>query len=38
MQIMHAARALRALTMREISKFVQQRGRLLSALVRLVVL
>ena len=34
MQIMHAARALRAVTMREISKFVQQRGRLLSALVR----
>ena len=34
MQIIHAARALRAVTMREISKFVQQRGRLLSALVR----
>jgi ABC-2 type transport system permease protein len=34
MQIMHAARALRAVTMREIFKFVQQRGRLLSALVR----
>jgi ABC-2 type transport system permease protein len=34
MQIAHAARALRAVTMREISKFVQQRGRLLSALVR----
>src|SRR6187551_1134318 len=34
MQIAHAARALRALTMREIVKFVQQRGRLLSALVR----
>ena len=34
MQIMHAARALRAVTMREMSKFVQQRGRLLSALVR----
>src|ERR1700709_1412318 len=34
MQIMHIARALRAVTMREISKFVRQRGRLLSALVR----
>src|SRR4249920_4071719 len=34
MQIAHAARALRAVTMREITKFVQQRGRLLSALVR----
>ncbi len=34
MNIMHAARALRAVTMREIFKFVQQRGRLLSALVR----
>src|SRR5256885_15071133 len=34
MQIMHAARALRAVTMREIFKFAQQRGRLLSALVR----
>src|SRR5712672_4245702 len=34
MQIMHAARALRAVTTREIFKFVQQRGRLLSALVR----
>jgi ABC-2 type transport system permease protein len=34
MQLMHAARALRAVTMREIFKFVQQRGRLLSALVR----
>jgi ABC-2 type transport system permease protein len=34
MQIAHAARALRAVTMREIFKFVQQRGRLLSALVR----
>src|SRR3954453_14784809 len=34
MQILHAARALRAVTMREIFKFVQQRGRLLSALVR----
>ena len=34
MELAHAARALRALTMREIFKFVQQRGRLLSALVR----
>lgn len=34
MQIMHTARALRAVTTREIFKFVQQRGRLLSALVR----
>ena len=34
MQIAHAARALRALTTREMTKFVQQRGRLLSALVR----
>jgi ABC-2 type transport system permease protein len=34
MQIMHVARALRAVTMRELFKFVQQRGRLLSALVR----
>jgi ABC-2 type transport system permease protein len=34
MQIAHAARALRAVTTREIVKFVQQRGRLLSALVR----
>ena len=34
MQLIHAARALRAVTMREIVKFVQQRGRLLSALVR----
>ena len=34
MQIIHAARALRAVTTREIVKFVQQRGRLLSALVR----
>ena len=32
--LVHAARALRAVTMREIVKFVQQRGRLLSALVR----
>ena len=34
MQLAHAARALRAVTTREIVKFVQQRGRLLSALVR----
>src|SRR3954465_6512104 len=34
MQLIHAARAMQALTMREIIKFVQQRGRLLSALVR----
>ena len=34
MQLAHAARALRAVTMREMMKFVQQRGRLLSALVR----
>ncbi len=34
MRINHAARALRAVTVREIIKFVQQRGRLLSALVR----
>ena len=34
MQIAHAARALHAVTTREIVKFVQQRGRLLSALVR----
>jgi ABC-2 type transport system permease protein len=34
MQIAHVARALRALTTRELTKFVQQRGRLLSALVR----
>ena len=34
MQLIHAARALRAVTTREIIKFVQQRGRLLSALVR----
>src|SRR4030088_3831770 len=33
MQLVHAARALRAVTMREIVKFVQQRGRLLSRLV-----
>jgi ABC-2 type transport system permease protein len=34
MQLVHAARAMRAVTMREIVKFVQQRGRLASALVR----
>src|SRR5215470_14035344 len=34
MQIAHVGRALKALTMREIIKFAQQRGRLLSALVR----
>src|SRR2546428_322589 len=34
MQIAHAARAMRAVTAREIVKVVQQRGRLLSALVR----
>src|SRR5215813_12273013 len=34
MQLIHVARAMRAVTMREIVKFVQQRGRLLSALVR----
>src|ERR1044072_1902798 len=34
MQMVHAARALRAVTTREIVKFAQQRGRLLSALVR----
>jgi ABC-2 type transport system permease protein len=34
MQITHVGRALKALTMREITKFAQQRGRLLSALVR----
>src|SRR5499426_4198733 len=34
MQLAHAARALRAVTTREIVKFVHQRGRLLSALVR----
>ena len=34
MQIAHVGRALEALTMREIIKFAQQRGRLLSALVR----
>src|SRR5712692_8574035 len=34
MQLVHAAQALRAVTTREIVKFVQQRGRLLSAIVR----
>jgi ABC-2 type transport system permease protein len=34
MQIVHVGRALRALTTRELTKFVQQRGRLFSALVR----
>ena len=34
MRLIHAARALRAITARELAKFVQQRGRLLSALVR----
>jgi ABC-2 type transport system permease protein len=34
MQITHVLRALRAVTVREIGKFAQQRGRLLSALVR----
>src|SRR3954451_7891533 len=34
MQLPHIARALRAVTSREVFKFVQQRGRLLSALVR----
>ena len=34
MQLTHAMRALRAVTAREMAKFVQQRGRLLSALVR----
>src|SRR5436190_188174 len=34
MQIAHALQALRAVTMREMVKFAQQRGRLLSALVR----
>src|SRR6266853_380166 len=34
MQIAHVGRALKAVTMREITKFAQQRGRLLSALVR----
>src|SRR5712672_4321814 len=34
MQIAHVGLALKALTMREITKFARQRGRLLSALVR----
>ena len=34
MPLVHVMRALRAVTTREILKFVQQRGRLLSALVR----
>jgi ABC-2 type transport system permease protein len=34
MQLVHVVRALRAITAREVLKFVQQRGRLLSALVR----
>ena len=34
MPLAHILRALRAVTMRELIKFVQQRGRLLSALVR----
>src|ERR1700749_1564176 len=34
MPVAHVLRALRAVTMRELLKFVQQRGRLLSALVR----
>jgi ABC-2 type transport system permease protein len=34
MQASHIFRALRAITVREVTKFVQQRGRLLSALVR----
>jgi len=34
MPLAHILRALRAVTMRELTKFVQQRGRLLSALVR----
>jgi ABC-2 type transport system permease protein len=34
MHIAHVGRALRALTTRELTKFVEQRGRLLSALVR----
>jgi ABC-2 type transport system permease protein len=34
MHFVHVMRALRAVTMRELLKFVQQRGRLLSALVR----
>ena len=34
MPVAHVLRALRAVTMRELLKFVQQRGRLMSALVR----
>jgi len=34
MRLVYIMRALRAVTTREILKFVQQRGRLLSALVR----
>src|SRR6202035_4389842 len=34
MSLAHILRALRAVTVRELMKFVQQRGRLLSALVR----
>jgi ABC-2 type transport system permease protein len=34
MPLAHILRALRAVTVRELLKFVQQRGRLLSALVR----
>ena len=34
MQLVHAMQALRAVTTREMVKFAQQRGRLLSALVR----
>ena len=34
MPFAHTLRALRAVTMRELLKFVQQRGRLLPALVR----
>jgi len=34
MHLTHALRALRAITTREMAKFVEQRGRLLSALVR----
>src|SRR6266487_5997522 len=34
MQLAHVVRAMRAVTTREIVKFVQQRGRLLSSLVR----
>lgn len=33
MQIVHAGRALRVITTREFVKFVQQRGRLASALL-----